>query len=130
MGEAAAMADVAALVKEYVDRYNSSDVDGMLACCTEDVVYEAVHDAGSVRLSGKQEVREVLLATLRAFLERRKEVVGLIVDGRKAAAETVFSGVAAAKLSPDVGPGDPISTRGAVIFELKGDRFARISDYG
>ena len=124
------MADVAALVMEYVDRYNSSDIDGMLACCTDDVVYETVHDAGAMRLTGKDEVREVLLGTIRAFLERRQEVVGLIVDGRRAAAETVFSGIAAAKLNQDVGRGDPISARGAVIFELKGDRFSRISDYG
>jgi steroid delta-isomerase-like uncharacterized protein len=124
------MADVAALVREYVDRYNQSDIDGMLACCTEDVVYETVDDGGSMRLAGKDAVRQVLAATIRAFLERRQDVVGLTVDGRMATAETVFSGVAAAELSPEIGQGDMVSARGAMIFEVKGDRFARIRDHG
>lgn len=124
------MAGVAALVREYVDRYNSSDVDGMLACCADDVVYETIDDTGAMRLTGKAEVRAVLLATIRAFLQRRQEVVDLVVQGQRAEAETVFSGVAAAELNAGVRPGDPISARGSMIFEMKGGRFVRICDYG
>ncbi len=124
------MSDVAALVRRYVDRYNANDVDGMLDCCADDVVFETItNPGGSLKLNGKEEMREVIEATTRAFRERRHEVVAILVDGQRAAAETLFSGVAAAELGQHVRPGEHISIRGATIFELKDDRLARICDY-
>lgn len=124
------MFDVASLVRRYVDRYNSNDVDGMLDCCADDVVFETItNPGGSIRLNGKDEMREVIEATTRAFRERRHEVISILVDGQKAAAETVFSGVAAAELGNHVRPGEHISIRGATMFETRGDKLSRICDY-
>jgi len=124
------MSDVAALVRRYVERYNSNDVEGMLECCADDVVFETVtNPGGSIRLNGKDEMREVIEATTRAFRERRHEVIAMIVDGQRAAAETIFSGVAAAELGQAVRTGEHVSIRGATIFELRNNRLARICDY-
>jgi steroid delta-isomerase-like uncharacterized protein len=124
------MSDVAALVRRYVERYNANDVDGMLDCCAEDVVFESVtNPGGSIRLNGKNEMREVIEATTRAFRERKHEVVAILVDGQRAAAETLFSGVAAAELGHYVRPGEHVSIRGATMFELRDDKLARICDY-
>lgn len=124
------MADAADLVRRYVERYNANDIEGMLACCTDDIVFETVaNPGGALRLNGKDEIREVLLATTRAFRERRHQLAGIIVDGDRVAAETVFSGVAAAQLGDQVRPGDHVSIRGATIFEIRDGRFARICDY-
>ncbi|HVY90231.1 MAG TPA: nuclear transport factor 2 family protein [Hyphomonadaceae bacterium] len=124
------MSEVAAVVRRYVDCYNQNDVEGMLACCAEDVIFETItNPGGSLRLTGKDEMREVIEATTRAFRERRHELVGLIVDGERVAAETVFSGVAAAELGQSVRPGEHVSIRGATIFEVRGNRLARICDY-
>jgi steroid delta-isomerase-like uncharacterized protein len=124
------MAEVADLVRRYVERYNSNDVEGMLDCCSDDIVFETVtNPGGSIRLNGKDEMREVLVATTRAFRERRHQLVGIIVDGNRAAAETVFSGVAAAELGNQVRSGDHISIRGATIFEIHDGRLGRICDY-
>lgn len=125
------MSDVANVVRRYVERYNASDVDGMLECCAEDVVFETItNPGGSLKLKGKREMREIIEATTRAFRERRHEVVAIIVDGERAAAETVFSGVAAAELGQNVRPGEHVSIRGATIFEVRDNRLARICDYG
>jgi steroid delta-isomerase-like uncharacterized protein len=124
------MSEVAALVRRYVERYNSNDVDGMLDCCADDVVFETVTNPnGAIRLNGKAEMREVLVATTQAFRERRHELIAIITDGDRAAAETVFSGVAAAEFGPAVRLGDHISIRGATIFELRDGRLGRICDY-
>jgi steroid delta-isomerase-like uncharacterized protein len=124
------MSDVATLVRRYVDRYNSNDVDGMLDCCADDIVFETVtNPGGSIRLSGKDEMREVIEATTRAFRERRHEVVTILVDGQRAAAETVFSGVAAAELGQHVRPGEHVSIRGATMFETRDNKLSRICDY-
>jgi ketosteroid isomerase-like protein len=64
----------------------------MLECCADDVVFETISNpGGSIRLSGKDEMREVIEATTRAFRERRHEVVTILVDGQRAAAETVLA---------------------------------------
>ena len=124
------MSEIATLVRRYVDHYNSNDVDGMLDCCVDDVIFETVSNpGGSIRLSGKIEMREIIEATTRAFSERRHEVISILVDGEKAAAETVFSGVAATELGQFVRPGEHVSIRGATMFELRGNKLARICDY-
>ncbi len=124
------MSSVAVLVRQYVDRYNANDLDGMLDCCSDDVVFESVQNpGGKLRLTGKAEVRSVLEATTRAFHERRHELVALIIDGNRAAAETVFSGVAADELGDAVKAGEHVSIRGATIFEWREDRLTRICDY-
>jgi ketosteroid isomerase-like protein len=84
---------------------------------------------GSIRLSGKTEMRDVIEATTRAFRERRHEVVTILVDGQRAAAETVFSGVAAAELGQHVRTGEHVSIRGATMFELRDNKLSRICDY-
>src|SRR5262245_20386393 len=124
------MSEVADVVRRYVERYNACDVEGMLDCCADDVVFETItNPGGSIRLKGKDEMREVIEATTRAFRERRHEVLAIIVDGERAAAETVFSGVAAAELGHHIRVGEHISIRGATIFELRDNRLARICDY-
>lgn len=124
------MTDVAALVRRYVERYNANDVDGMLDCCAENVVFETISNpGGSIRLNGKAEMREVIEATTRAFRERRHEVVAILVEGQRAAAETAFSGVAAAEMGQFVRPGEHVSIRGASMFEVSDDKLVRICDY-
>jgi ketosteroid isomerase-like protein len=124
------MTDVAALVRRYVERYNANDVDGMLDCCAENVVFETISNpGGSIRLNGKAEMREVIEATTRAFLERRHEVVAILVEGQRAAAETAFSGVAAAEMGQFVRPGEHVSIRGASMFEVSDNKLVRICDY-
>lgn len=124
------MSEIATLVRLYVDRYNSNDVDGMLDCCVDDVIFETIaNPGGSIRLTGKIEMREIIEATTRAFRERRQEVVNILVDGERAAAETVFSGVAATELGQHVRSGEHISIRGATMFELRDNKLSRICDY-
>jgi ketosteroid isomerase-like protein len=121
---------VAELVQRYVESYNSNDVEGMLACCNDDVVFETIaNPGGSIRLTGKNEMREVLMATTIAFRERRHQLISMIVDGERVAAETVFSGVAAAELGGNVRLGEHVSIRGATIFERRGAGLGRICDY-
>ncbi len=124
------MADLAELIRKYVDCYNQDDLDGMLACCEDSVVFETVNNpGGSILLKGKDEMREVLVATTQAFSTRKHDLVRLVVDGETAAAETIFSGVAAAQLSSNVRVGDHVSIRGATFFELGEERLGRICDY-
>lgn len=88
-----------------------------------------VNPRGSVRLQGKAQVREVLEGTMLAFKDRSHRLASLLVDGDRAAAETVFTGTAVAELGDGVKPGDEVAIRGATIFEAVNGKIARICDY-
>lgn len=124
------MSAIASLVRRYIDRYNADDVEGMLACCADDVSFETVANLGGAsRFDGKEDMRDILSATMRAFRNRCHTLSSLICDGDRAAAETVFSGVATAQLAHDVREGDEITIRGVTIFEARDGRLTRVCDY-
>lgn len=118
------------LVERYILLNNQNDVDGVLDCCSDDVLFESVaNPGGTVRLNGKDQVREVLEGAIQAFSERKHRLASLLVDGPNAAAETVFNGVAKAELGGGVKPGDAVAVRGATIFETRNGKIVRICDY-
>lgn len=124
------MLTTAELVERYINLNNNNDVEGVLECCADDIMFESVMNPNnSVRLSGKDQVREVLVGTIQAFSQRSHRIASLIVDGDRAAAETIFTGVAAAELGGGVNPGDEVSIRGATIFEARDGKIVRVCDY-
>lgn len=124
------MSNIAELVERYIALSNGNDVQGVLECCSDDVMFETiVNPRGSVRLQGKDQVGEVLAGTMQAFKDRKHQIATLLVDGDKAAAETVFTGTAVAELGDGVMPGDHVAIRGATIFEARDGLIVRICDY-
>ncbi len=124
------MLSTAELVERYILLNNENDIDGVLDCCEENVLFESVmNPGGTVRLKGRGQVREVLEGTMQAFSERKHRLASLLVDGANAAAETVFNGVAKAELGDGVKPGDKVAIRGATIFETRDGKITRICDY-
>ena len=48
------------IIRRYIASYNDRDIDAMLACVTDDVVFENISNAGqSMRLDGKAMMRQV-----------------------------------------------------------------------
>lgn len=126
------MSDLKALIERYVDCYNSMDIDGMLDCVDEQVIFENVSNTGnSMRLQGKDALREVAGLGAQAFTYRRQNVVKLICDdaARSAAAEVEFRGIAALDLPNGTKKGESIALRGVSLFECRGDRLTRIADF-
>jgi len=125
------MSDLAALVRRYINRYNSNNVEGMLDCCADGHDLETItNPGGMIRLNGKIEMREIIEATTRAFRERRHEVVSILVDRRKSCGgDCVFrrrgdgTGTARPARRAYLGSGD------ATMFEQRDNKLARICDY-
>lgn len=124
------MTNIADLVERYVTLSNHDDIDGVLACCADNVMFETVmNPRGSMRLQGKDQLREVLAGTMAAFKDRSHRLASVIVQDNRVAAETVFTGTALAELGDGVSPGDQVAIRGATIFEIENNLIARICDY-
>lgn len=117
-------------IRRYITAYNERDIDGMLANVTEDVVFENISNTGqSMRLDGKEMMRQVAEVSGNAFSYRRQRLINLVSGAGKAAAEIEFEGRAAVDLPNGVKAGQTVKVRGASFFEFRGPLLCRIADY-
>lgn len=124
------MSETPTLIAKYIECYNGRDIEGMLACVTEDVVFENISNSGqSMRLEGRAAMANIAELSGHAFSYRRQKVVQLVDAGEKAAAEIEFEGKAAVDLPNGVKAGESFKLRGATFFEIRGGLLARIADY-
>ncbi|MBD3769377.1 MAG: nuclear transport factor 2 family protein [Rhodobacterales bacterium] len=118
------------IIARYIQSYNARDIDGMLDCVTDDVVFENISNAGgSMRLDGKDMMRQVAELSGNAFSYRRQRLINVVSGSGKAAAEIEFEGKAAVDLPNGVKAGETVKVRGASFFEFRGNLLCRIADY-
>jgi steroid delta-isomerase-like uncharacterized protein len=124
------MTNTPKLISRYIECYNSRNIEGMLDCVTDDVVFENIsNNGGSMRLDGKSAMANVAELSGNAFSYRRQKVVSFVDGGDKAAAEIEFEGKAAVDLPNGVKAGESVKLRGATFFEIRTGLLARIADY-
>ena len=118
------------VITHYIACYNSRDLDGMIECVTDDVVFENISNTGqSMRLEGKDAMRQVAELSGNAFSYRRQRLVNIIASGSKAAAEVEFEGKAAVDLPNGVAAGETVKISGASFFEERDGKLCRVADY-
>jgi|TARA_R110002020_G_scaffold83397_1_gene206732 hypothetical protein len=118
------------IIARYIASYNARDIDGMIDCVTDDVVFENISNSGqSMRLDGKDMMRQVADLSGNAFSYRRQRLVNVVTGSGKAAAEIEFEGKAAVDLPNGVRAGETVKIRGASFFEFRGNLLCRIADY-
>lgn len=124
------MTDTPKLITRYIECYNARNIEGMLECVTDDVVFENVSNTGgSMRLDGRDAMGNVAELSGNAFSYRRQKIVNFVDGGDKAAAEIEFEGKAAVDLPNGVKAGETIKLRGATFFEIRAGLLSRIADY-
>ncbi len=121
-------ADTEALIRRYYDAFNQGQIEGMLACVTDDVIHDV-----------NQGERRIGMERLHAFCARmahhyKEQLTGIVVfasaDGTRAAAEFNVEGqylVSETGLPPAKGQryGLPAGT----FFAVRDGRIARITTY-
>ena len=118
------------IIARYIASYNARDIDGMITCVTDDVVFENISNRGqSMRLDGKEMMAQVAELSGNAFSYRRQRIVNVVTGAGKAAAEIEFEGKAAVDLPNGVKAGETVKVRGASFFEFRGNLLCRIADY-
>ncbi|MCR9078684.1 MAG: nuclear transport factor 2 family protein [Henriciella sp.] len=118
------------IINRYIQSYNDRDIEGMLDCVTEDVIFENISNASqSMRLEGRDQMGEVARLSGNAFSYRRQRMINLIIGEGKASAEIEFEGKAAVDLPNGVRAGETVKIRGASFFEFRGRLLSRIADY-
>ena len=116
------------IVKRYFDAFNAGDVDGMLACLTNDVAHHV--NEGDVR-RGKDLFAAFCTHMNRCYNEQLTDMVVLTsADGSRAAAESVVNGT---YLQTDAGlpeaSGQAYRLPAGSFFDLRDGKIARVTTY-
>jgi steroid delta-isomerase-like uncharacterized protein len=117
------------LIARYVAAYNQFDVDGMLACVTDDVRFENV-SGGQVTASatGAAEFRALAERARSLFREREQRVTGITFHDGGAVASIAYRGVLAADVPGGPPAGAVLELVGESEFEFAGGRISRLTD--
>jgi steroid delta-isomerase-like uncharacterized protein len=117
------------IVERYLQAYNHKDVSAMIACFTDDVVFENVSNAGStVRTEGKAALTALAEQAAHLFQQRRQTVKFIVASENAVALEIGYSAVVAVDLPNGWKAGQTIDLRGASFFRLRDGLIAALTD--
>lgn len=116
------------IVTTYFQAFNDGDVDGMLACLTDDIAHHV--NEGQIRV-GKEKFAEFCAHMTRCYRENLTEIVVFYAGkGTRAAAEFTVNGT---YLSTDDGlpeaSGQSYKLPAGSFFDLKDGKIARVTTY-
>lgn len=123
-----------AIIAQYLGAYEAMDVEALVGCLAEDVVFENISNhAGQMKIEGREKFREVAVQSTAAFSERRQEVKDVVGSGDASngrwAVEILFQGT----LATDMGEGMPAGThfnlRGVSLISVANGKITQISDF-
>jgi steroid delta-isomerase-like uncharacterized protein len=117
----------ASLADQWIDAWNTHDVERVLACLTADALYEDV-PLGAVN-RGADAVRGFIQTGWAAFPDMRFELTTSAISGDHGTAEWVMAGTHAGDFPGLPATGRPFSVRGVSVLELAGDKIRSVRDY-
>ena len=116
-------------IETYIEAYNRMDVDDMLACLADDVVFRNLAGgAVTAEVTSKRGFEALARQGVAAFRSRRQVVTASITVADTTLAEIDYEAVVAADLPNGWKAGEQLSFAGASLFELKHGKIARIVD--
>jgi len=121
-------AETRALIERYLDAFNASDWDAMLACLHDDVVHD-INQGG--REIGKEKFRWFNADTARHYDERLADIVVMVADGGvRAAAEFTVHGTynTTAEGLPEAS-GQSYTLPAGIFFEIDDGLISRVTTY-
>ncbi|WP_027285567.1 nuclear transport factor 2 family protein [Rubritepida flocculans] len=113
-----------ALLRAFAEAWNRHDLEGLLALCTEDCVFETAAGplACGARHVGKQALREAFPAAWRRWPDARwEEATHVVAPGGRAFSEWTFRGTDAQGVVTEL--------RGVDLFEIRDGLIARKDTY-
>lgn len=121
-------ADTRALIGRYLDAFNASDWDAMIACLHEDVVHD-INQAG--REIGREKFRWFTAEMARHYDENLADIVIMVAEGGvRAAAEFTVHGTYQADVEGlPAASGQSYTLPAGIFFEVDDGLISRVTTY-
>src|SRR5512139_3926450 len=123
VSEAADDAAVLKMLDDFAAAWNRHDVDGLMACMTDDCVFESAAgpDVAGTRYVGRDAVRKSYAAVFEAYTEARWNNPRHFVAGNRAVSEWTFTGTTK--------QGARVEVNGCDVFTLRGTKIVLKNSY-
>ncbi len=121
------MIEVTHAVEQWAEGWSTHDMDRVASVFTDDCIYEDV-TLGVVN-RGKEELKAFGSGFIAGVPDFKVELKSRFATGDWAAAEWSMSGTHKGDLPGMPATGKTFSLRGASVFQLRGEKVARCSDY-
>lgn len=119
--------DMKQLVEQYIQYYNTFQIEKMLDLFTDDCIFQNVsNSSGITECKGKTELRTLAEQGTRIFQERKQTVTNWIISDNKIAIEIDYEATFA-KGHPHEGV--HIKLKGVSIFEFRSGKIHRLVDF-
>lgn len=117
------------IIENYIDAYNSFDIDRMLSDMHDNVRFENISN-GEINLvtNGLGELRSQAEQAKTLFKERRQKITDIKFDKDQVEVNIYFNGVLAVDFSNELKGGEVIKLKGTSIFKFKDNKIIELKD--
>lgn len=118
------------LIRNYLDAYNSFDVDGMIKLLDKEVEFRNISKGQiDTETKGIDQFRELAEQSLKIFTQRRQTITQIITHDDRTEIEVDYEGTLATGLPNGLKAGETIKVKGKSIFRMKNNKLIMIEDY-
>ena len=108
-------------LREYIQSYNSFDIDKMLSLFTEDCIFENISNSSPpLKVVGIRELEKTARGSSKLFKERQQKIVNQVFADNRAAVRIEYNAVLASDLPNGMKAGQTLNLQGASFFEFEG----------
>ena len=118
------------LIEEYLNAYNSFDVDAMVELVDLEIEFRNV-SGGDVDTSaiGKDEFRELAQQSVFLFSSRKQTATKFEAEGEVVSVDIDFTGTLATDIPDGMRAGDELRVTGRSEFVFRDEKIYRLTDY-
>ncbi len=122
--------DVPAMVVEFINAYNNRDVDAMMACLTEDAVFENISNSHAAMVwNGLDAIRQLAEQSAAAFASRQQDIIRCVQEGDTIVLELQFTGVPIIDLPNGMTAGNAAILQGVSFIEMRDGKICKLRDF-
>lgn len=119
-----------ALITNYINAYNSFDIDGMIRLLHHDLEFRNISNgAVDTETKGIEQFRTLAERSAKFFSQRRQAVKDIIMNDDRAEIEIDYEAILATDLPNGLKAGQTIKMQGKSIFQMKDEMLIMIEDY-
>lgn len=119
-----------ALITNYINAYNSFDIDGMIRLLHHDLEFRNISNgAVDTETKGIEQFRTLAERSAKFFSQRRQMVKDIIMNDDRAEIEIDYEAILATDLPNGLKAGQTIKMQGKSIFQMKDEMLIMIEDY-
>ncbi|PRD57378.1 hypothetical protein C5749_01630 [Sphingobacterium gobiense] len=107
------------IIQEYINAYNSKDVNKMIENLSDDVLFENIsnHEV-TLSIQGKDAFREQAITALSYFSTRKQTILKTRPNGNSVEIDIDYEAIAAMDFPNGIKKGDKVKLKGKSIFEF------------